>query len=510
MDPLSPKWTQPIAEKVYDRIWKETDKNRRRLVRELAKFDLYFMMSRICRRFDAREHEWVFDRCLEVQRDPDNRLDLWFRGGYKSSIITQTLTLQDIIKDPEITIGIFSHTRPNAMTFLEQIKREMEENPLLNEFWPEIFWLNPTRARQWSKQSGLIVQRQGNPKEATLEAWGVVEGQPTGRHFDLCIYDDLVSREQVGSELMIKKTTGAMELSLNLGSKHVRRRFIGTRYHFADTYNEMKLRGMVKTRTYAARDHTGKPRYYSEEELQKKRREQGLSTFSAQMMQQPTMDSVMGFQEDWLKYYEENTISHEGMNIYILCDPANERKKTSDYTAIWVIGLAADKNMYALKVIRDRLTPTEIGEVLIRLHRYYNSGGIARRVKKVAIEQYGFTAHIDLIKLLQKNQQYNFEIHQLGGSMKKTDRIVRLQLPFKDGTIILPRHCFAHNYEGKIIDVIHEFIHYEYLPYPAVSHDDGIDCLSRIMDDDLNLQWPMAYVPSTEEGQQRKGTQWSA
>lgn len=511
MDHTSPKWTREIAESVYDRIERERTKNRKRIMAELAKHDLYFMLSRICRRHDAREHQWVFDRCLEVQADPDNRLDLWFRGGYKSSILTQTLTLQDIIKDREITIGIFSHTRPNAMTFLEQIMREMEENPLLHEIWPHIFWRNPRRdAKQWSRQSGLIVQRDGNPKEATIEAWGVVEGQPTGRHFDLCVYDDMVSREQVGSELMIHKTTAAMELSLNLGSKNVRRRFIGTRYHYSDTYQEMERRGMVKPRIYAARDSDGNPRYYSDEELENKRREQGLATFSAQMMQQPTMDSVMGFREEWLKYYEDKTVTHIGMNIYILCDPAHGQRKNNDYTSIWVIGLSQDKNYYALDFVRDRLTPTQIANNIINLHRYYNSGGTYRRVKRVAIERYGAMAHRDLIYAVQREQGYRFEVMELGGKVKKQDRIVRLQQPFEEGQILLPRNIFRTNYEGKVQDIIHEFVHHEYLPYPAVSHDDGIDCLSRIMDDELNLVWPMAYVESGDGHEQRRGSQWAS
>ncbi len=506
-------WSREEADEVYDWIDAQPDRRRVRWTRALGEQDLYFMLTRICRRDDARylDSTWVFDRCLEVESDPDNRLDLWFRGGYKSSIITQTLTLQDIAKNREITIGIFSHTRPNAMTFLEQIMREMEDNPILHQIWPDVFWRNPRRdSKQWSRQSGLIVQRNGNPKEATLEAWGVVEGQPTGRHFDLMIYDDLVSREQVSSELMIKKTTSAMELSLNLGSKHVRRRFIGTRYHFADTYHEMNRREMIKTRTYAARDEHGSPRYYSEEELDAKRKEQGLATYSAQMMQNPTMDSVMGFKEEWLKYYDDEEVSYHGMNIYILCDPAHGKRKDNDYTSIWVIGLASDRHYYGLNLIRDRLTPTEIGRTIIRLHRYYNSGGIARRVKKVAIERYGAMAHRDLIYALQKEQQYRFDVQELGGQVKKSDRIVRLQQPFEDGLIVIPRHKFKKDYEGKMVDVVHDFVHHEYLPYPAVAHDDAIDCLSRIMDDDLNLIWPMAYVPSVDEMQQRKGSQWSA
>ncbi|HTN72853.1 MAG TPA: Hint domain-containing protein, partial [Methylomirabilota bacterium] len=80
---------------------------------------------------------------------------------------------------------------------------------------------------------GIIVKRKGNPKEATVEAWGLVDGQPTGRHFILRVYDDVVTRESVTTAEQVKKTTDAWELSLNLGVSETRggrERYIGTRY----------------------------------------------------------------------------------------------------------------------------------------------------------------------------------------------------------------------------------------------------------------------------------------
>ena len=99
------------AEALYDDVDQLDMDDRIEMMRRLGANDLYYLLTRVCRREDARQ-DWVFARCREVQADPDDRLDLWFRGGYKSSIITQTLTLMDVIRDPEITIGIFSHTRP--------------------------------------------------------------------------------------------------------------------------------------------------------------------------------------------------------------------------------------------------------------------------------------------------------------------------------------------------------------------------------------------------------------
>jgi hypothetical protein len=66
------------------------------------------------------------------------------------------------------------------------------------------------------------------------------------------------------------------------------------------------------------------------------------------------------------------------------------------------------------------------------------------------------------------------------------------------------------NYEGKVIDMMAEFIHHEYLPYPACLHDDALDSLARLMDDDMQYIWPRPIVrETTEEARRPRGT-WMA
>jgi len=199
----------------------------------LGKHDLFYLLTVILRRPDAMR-PWLFERCREVQAAPNDHLDLWAREHYKSTIITFALTIQDIIKDPDITVGIFSHTRPIAKAFLRQIKLEFEMNLRLQQLYPDIFYTAPEKqSPKWSEDDGIVVKRQGNPKEATVEAWGLVDGQPTGRHFKLRVYDDVVTDKSVTTPEQIQKTTAAWELSDNLGVNSDQGgavRYIGTRY----------------------------------------------------------------------------------------------------------------------------------------------------------------------------------------------------------------------------------------------------------------------------------------
>ena len=163
------------------------------LMRDLAKRDLFFLLTNILNRVDV-DRDWLYERCSEVQAEPDGCLDLWFREGYKSTIITYGLTIQDILNEPDVTVGIFSYNRPTAKAFLRQIKREFELNELLKDLFPDVLWKNPASdAPKWSEDEGIIVRRSVNPKESTVEAWGLVDGQPTGRHFRRMIYDDVVT-----------------------------------------------------------------------------------------------------------------------------------------------------------------------------------------------------------------------------------------------------------------------------------------------------------------------------
>ena len=116
----------------------------RDIQRVLCQQDLFFLLSRVCRRMDINR-DWLFERCREVEANPNGYLDLWAREHYKSTIITFGLTIQDIIRDPEHCIAIFSLNRPIAKKFMSQIKQELTENVVLKGLFPSVLWANPEK-----------------------------------------------------------------------------------------------------------------------------------------------------------------------------------------------------------------------------------------------------------------------------------------------------------------------------------------------------------------------------
>jgi len=467
----------------YKRTLKQTDNS---TVAALGLIDRFFLLTHLLRRPDAL-HPWVYERCREVEAAPDGRLDLWARAHFKSSIITFAGTIQEVLANPELTVGLFSHTRPIAKGFLRQIMQEFEANDYLKLCYADVVWQEPRRqAPKWSEDDGVVLRRVGNPKESTVEAWGLVDGQPTSKHFDRLVYDDVVTRASVTTPQMIRKVTDAWALSLNLGAAGSRQRYVGTRYHYADTYREIIGRGAAVARVHAATEDgsvDGAPVLLTRASLAEKRRDMGPHVFGSQMLLDPTADQTHGFDRAWLNYWPGKRVG--SLNLYIVCDPASSKKPGSDYTVFEVIGLGPDRNYYTVDRVRDRLSLTERADVLFALHR-------AHRPLGVGYERYGLQADIEHIEDRMGRENYRFALTPLGGALAKADRIRALVPIFEQGRWYELETSWRESRADGMVDLTQVFIDEEYLAFPVGAHDDMLDARARILDPALKVTFPAA------------------
>ncbi|MEN6302271.1 MAG: hypothetical protein ABFD96_06060 [Armatimonadia bacterium] len=500
----------------------------------LALNDLFYLLVGLCGRRDAI-HPWLFDRVREVEASPNGHLDLWARVHYKSTIITFAKTIQDILEDPELTVGIFSFSRQTAQKFLSQIMNELQRNEALKACFPDVLYWKPEReSPRWSVDKGIVVKRQSNPKEATVEAWGLVEGQPTGAHFKLLIFDDLIEVRNVTNPEQIKKATEAWELSDNLGiGDGTIKRYVGTRYLLGDTYQTMIDRKVVKVRLHPATHNgreDGKPVFLSQKRWDEMRVTQ-RSTLAAQMLQNPAAGKQAMFEGAWLRFYEIRPVT---MNVYIMADPSRGRTARSDRTAIAVIGVDAQSNKYLLDGARHRMKLSERWEMLLALYRKWRDAPGVQTIR-VGYERYGQQSDDEYFQERMRNlkdEADQFAIEELAwpheGSNSKKDRVQRLQPDFELARFHLPpliRHpefgeCYwkyndqdqkfdylpaqgltramrameaqgqkyrvpraivRRDEEGNIYDVTYSLMQ-EMLTFPFGSHDDLVDATSRIYD----------------------------
>lgn len=220
--------------------------------------------------------------------------------------------------------------------------------------------------------------------------------------------------------------------------------------------------------------------WYTEEQVEQFKKDP--RSWAAQCQQRPAPLGGSEFQREWLQYYE--SVDHKTLNNYILVDPASGKKKTSgDFTAMVVVGLSRDGNAYLVDAVRERLNLSQRTQRLFDLHEKY-------KPLKVAYESYGMQADVEHIKTEMERRQYRFPLSEVGGRLKKEDRIRRLIPWFENGKLWLPR-TLNKPIGGKLVDLISQIVDEEYLLFPAnvgATHDDFLDALSRI--EDIELQWP--------------------
>lgn len=479
-------------------------------IRALALTDRFYLLVKLLNRTDVW-HPWVYARCREVEASPDGYIDIWGREHYKSTIITFAGCIQEVLKKPEITIGIFSHTKHIAKGFLGQIQREFEGNAKLITLFPDVLYDNPSKdSPSWSLDNGLICKRHNNPKEGTIEAHGLVDGQPTSKHFQLLVYDDVVTRESVSTPEQVQKTTQAWELSDNLGVAGGRKWHVGTRYDFGDTYSEIIKRGAAIPRTYPATDDgtiTGKPVLMTQAQWDKKVVDQGEATVACQLLCNPLAGHQRMFNVEDLGVYE---IRPETLAIYIMVDPARSNKKGTANTGMPVIGIDYAGNKYLLDGYDHKMDLMERWTRMRDLYLKWKRSPGAQNVN-VGYEKFGAESDLQYFEERMRIEGISFPIEELAwprdGEGSKPDRVQRLGPDFRSGRFYVPyatdpkrltrdqRDMIQSGYdyriskpikykdqEGLIYDLTERFkMQVAYFPFGM---KDLIDAVSRIYDMD--------------------------
>ena len=438
---------------------------------------------------------FLVDRITEVQNQNNNTIDLWAREFYKSTIITYGLNIQNILIDPDVRIGIFSHTRSIAKAFLRRIKVTFETNGLLKSLFPDILYETPaSQSPKWSEDDGIVVNRKSIFQESTVEAWGLTDGQPTSKHFPVLNYDDIVTIDSVRTTSQLQKTDECFRMSSNLGADGGIKRVIGTIYHFNDQHMKLEKDGGWVVRKRPAEDEvTGLPTFLSKATLAKKRREMGPYVYATQMLLMPSQKKDQRFKYEWLKWYR--TLPSP-LSLFLLCDPANEKKKKItglDYTVFWLWGLDMEDNLFMMDAIRDRLSLTERWKALKAMKKKWGR-------MTIGYEQYGMAADIQHYEKMMESEGVYFNITELGGNkLSKEDRIARMIPLFEQGRVYLPEHLEFIDKEDNVIDLVRMFVDEEYLKFPFSQHDDMLDAASRIEDKALDAVKPIGDEGDFEE-----------
>lgn len=446
-------------------------------------FFLYFVM-----RVGTANHPFVVKACRDVDDGPRSKtLDLWAREHYKSTIITTAEVARKVLMNPEERVGIFSHTRPIAKGFLRSIKSLFENSELLKACYPDVLYENPSaESPKWSEDDGLILKRNSFCKESTIEAWGLLEGMPTSKHFTHRVYDDVETADVVVNPDTVNKLIYMFDLSQNLGAVDGTERIVGTTYSHAGLLTYIKAKKNIHgkevylTRTKPATDDgtpSGKSVLLSEDHLDILKASE--YSFNCQQLLNPTPVGVRKFDSTLIRPIEARLIP-KSIYKFMVIDPAGDDKDgKGDAWAIelWGVEPRADdigaSNVYLLDALISPLRTTEAIEEIVRM---YIKGGLVQRVGVEKVGLSTFETHI-ASALAQKGRHISIENGTLqllkpAGRDKKQRIEAALAWPLYNSKIF-----FSSDVPNAYTDRLK--VEMDKFPY---WHDDGLDAASYLYD----------------------------
>jgi len=456
---------------------------------ELFKHSLWFLVY-FGMRVSIANHPWWIQCCKDIQEGPvSNTLDLWHREAGKTTIITQGETIRRILINPEERIGIFSYSRPAALSILRGIKQILEGSTLLKACFPNVLYQEPkTQAEKWSETDGLIVQRKGFYKEATLEAWGLVEGMPTGKHFSGRVYDDVVTADLVNSPEVMAKLKDSFDMSQNLGTIDGWHKVIGTTYHHEDLLVGLRNRVTASGRpVYTTRvkpattDGTpnGPSAYLPEERLAELRINRQM--FFSQQLLDPTPQGTQRLDKELLIEVSPAQVP-ERLYKFMAIDPAGERrsdKRQGDSWALVVAGVEpyrddlGQSRVFILDMMAEPMTEAEALDNVVRM--FMRNG----QIRQIGVEKVGIsTAEVHIAKALHaRGRPFTVEngglvVLRPAGRSKQQRIEAALQYPLLHGKLHI---------STAVPVAYRERLKLEMQKFPFW-HDDQLDAVSYIYD----------------------------
>jgi predicted phage terminase large subunit-like protein len=422
----------------------------------------------------AAHHQLMIDALQEVEAGLwDFLLIMCPPGSAKSTYGSVLFPSWYLGRNPNKCVIAASHTGELAERFGRKVRNLVGGTEQAKVFPKCKLSADSTAAGRWDTTEGGEYFAAG------------VGGSITGRRADLAIIDDPVkSREDADSETIREKQWAwwrdDLTTRLKPGAAVV---LIMTRWHEDDLAGRLlkdlegsKSRVKIIRLPMLAQDNDALgrnpgdplwPEWFTQQMIDQAQREP--RTWSALYQQEPRPIGGGEFKIEWMSYWKRQPAA---TNKVILVDPSSGRsKKRGDFTSMWVVGVGPDGNDYVLDGVRDRLNLTERTDALFALVRRY-------RPAAVGYEQYGLQADIEHIRVEQERQQYRFRIIELGGAVKKEDRIRRLIPSFQQGWTWMPESMIRRMSNGEQRDLMEDF-KAEYLAFPVAAHDDAMDCLAR-------------------------------
>lgn len=496
-----------------------------RAVQEQARFksrsDLHYLAKQLLGYERITDH--IHRRMAADIDTPKYRfkLLLWPRGHFKSTLATESFSIQKLLRDPNERILITNVKLENSRKFLRTISHHFTGSPKFRWAWRD-WWVNEYASPyhkaelgdrlDWvtrSTQDELMLLRPYAGREASVTT-GALDSSAVSQHYSTIIADDLVNREYVRTQDMVEKSILYFKDILDLLDADGDLVVIGTRWSHVDLYswiiNEFGGRaslrvpeGIVEAPIVELADKTPEedkdwmisvmptspenpifPEEYNRKALEDLLHAKGPYEFGAQYLLNPTPSEHQKFSTDWINWMDELP-SIRDLTTCITVDPAISLKDEADRTAIVVCGYDKSNNMYLLDGLNERVTEDELLEELYNLAtKYYQ---MSRFLLPIGFEAVGFqqTYIYNFERLmLERGRMFAVEPIKRRSRQSKEERILRLVPRIKAG-FYMPRKIIKQSYREGEYDLVQRLL-WELVKFPFAGYDDLADALADQLD----------------------------
>jgi len=330
----------------------------------------------------------------------------------------------------------------------------------------------------------------------------------TGMHCDIAVLDDIVVYENAYTGEGRNKVKSQYSLLSSIEGAEAREWVVGTRYHPADLYNDLlqmeedlydddgnkvgeeTIYEIFERPVEDNGDGTGQmlwPRSQRRDgkwfgfdlKVLAKKRGQYLDKgqFRAQYYNDPSDPDNVPVGSDKFQYFERKHLRQENgywfyrdnkLNVYAAVDFAFSLSKKADYTAIVVIGIDADNNVYVLDI--DRFKTDRISDYFDHIFQLSTKWSFRKMRAETTVAQ---VAIVKQLKELVKQHGLSLSIEEFRPNKHQGNKQERISAALE------PRYdnLSMWHYRGGNTQILEEELSSRNPP-----HDDVIDALASVVD----------------------------
>jgi len=397
----------------------------------------------------------------------------------KSMILSCFYPIFLVLREPKSQVVIISATQFLSMNqIMQRIKIELETNQaLINDFGEMV-------TDKWKAD----FLRLPNGSEILCRS---VTSQVRGLHPTVMILDDAENDEEVitpeGRDLFMSFMKRRVMPTLNYEKCQLL--MVGTILH-PDSYLNRACNSLEPgwyARLYRAITDEGEsvwPAMFPMDILDEKKRVLGTDVFEQEFMNNPIPDGKRAFKPEWFKYIEASQIP-AAVNRFVTVDPAIGQEEQNDDTAIAIVAMDHEKNIYVEEFVGGHMIPNEIIQALFGI--YERKKVLVTGVETVAFQK---CLHYMFQDECRRRHQYPLIEEVKSDGTRKDFRIRALQPYYENGKVY-------HVKGAQGIDKLER----QLLTFPAGRHDDYPDSLAQVLKIIRPGQKPKAPPPHPDSFQ---------